>query len=76
MLDGSKSTGVGPIPAKHVSLASGDLGMPLTNAINYSTRNSMFAQNAKTAAVCPLDKGGPVRTVERSYRPVSTLNTL
>ena len=29
----------------------------------------------ETAAVCPLDKGEPVRTVERNYRPVSILNT-
>ena len=48
--------------------------MPLTNAINCSIRNFKFPQNAKTAAVCPLDKGEPVRTVERNYRPVSILN--
>ena len=34
MLDGSKSTGVDQIPPKLVSLASDDLVVPLTNAIN------------------------------------------
>ena len=29
----------------------------------------------KKAAVCPLDKGEPNRTVERNFRPVSVLNT-
>ena len=75
MLDGSKSTGVDQIPPKLVSLASDDLAVPLTNAINCSIRNFIFPQNAKTAAVCPLDKGEPIRTVERNYRPVSILNT-
>ena len=75
MLDGSKSTGVDQIPPKLISLASDDLAVPLTNAINCSIRNFIFPQNAKTAAVCPLDKGEPLRTVERNYRPVSILNT-
>ena len=75
MLDGGKSTGVDQIPPKLVSLASDDLAIPLTNAINCSIRNFKFSQNAKTAAVCPLDKGEPVRNVERNYRPVSILNT-
>ena len=44
-------------------------------AINCGIRNSVFPQNAKTAAVCPLDKGEPIRTVEKNYRPVSVLNT-
>ena len=75
MLDGGKSTGVDQIPPKLVSLASDDLAVPLTNAINCSIRNFIFPQNAKTAAVFPLDRGEPVRTVERNYRPVSILNT-
>ena len=69
------STGVDQIPPKLVSLASDDLAVPLTNAINCIIRNFKFPQNAKTAAVWPLDKGEPVRTVERNYRPVSILNT-
>ena len=75
MLDGGKSTGVDQIPPKLVSLASDDLAIPLTNAINCSIRNFTFPQNAKTDAVCPLDKGEPVRIVERNYCPVSILNT-
>ena len=74
MLDGGKSTGVDQIPPKLVSLASDDLAMPLTNAINCSIQNFIFTQNAKTAAVCPSDKGEYVRTVERNYRPFSILN--
>ena len=74
-LDGSKSTGVDQIPPKLVSLASDELAVPLTNAINCSIRNFIFPQNAKTAAVCPLDKCEPIRTAERNYRPVSVLNT-
>ena len=66
MLDGSKSTGVCQIPRKLVSLASDDLAVLLTNAINCSIRSFISPQNAKTAAVCPLDKGEPVRTVERN----------
>ena len=73
MLYGSKSTGVDQIPPKLVSLASDNLAVPLTNAINCSIRYFKFPQNAKR--VCPLDKGEPVRTVERNYRPVSILNT-
>ena len=34
----------------------------------------LISLELKTAAVCPLDKGEPVRTVERNYRPVSTLS--
>ncbi len=68
MLDGSKSTGVDQIPPKLVSLASNDLAVPLTNAINCNIRDFICPQNAKTAAVCPLDKGEPIRTVERNYQ--------
>ncbi len=74
-LDGSKSTGVDQNPPRLVSLASNELAAPLCNAINCSIRNFTFPQNAKTAAVCPLDKGESIRTVERNYRPVSILNT-
>ena len=75
MLDGRKSTGVDQIPPKLVCLASDELALPLTKAINCSIRNFVFPQNAKTAAVCPLDKGEPLRTVEKNFRPVSVLNT-
>ena len=75
MLDGGKPTGVDQIPPKLVSLASDNLAVPLTNAINCSIRNFIFPQNAKTAAVCPLDKGEPIRKVERNYRPVSIHHT-
>ena len=56
-------------------MASDDLAVPLTNAINCSIQNFIFPQNAKTAAVCPLDKGEPIRSVERNYPPVSIFST-
>ena len=74
-LDGKKSTGVDQIPPKLVSLAANELTVPLTNAINCSIRNFRFPENAKNAAVCPLDKGESNRTAERNVRPVSVLNT-
>ena len=75
MIDARKSTGVDQIPPKLVRLASDELASPLTKAMNCSIRNSIFPQNAKSAAVCPLDKGEPIRTAEKNYRPVSVLNT-
>ena len=74
-LDGRKSTGEDQIPPKLVSLAANELTSTLTTAINCSIRNSRFPNDAKKAAVCPLDKGEPNRTVERNFRPVSVLNT-
>ena len=49
--------------------------MPLTSAIKCNIRNFIFPKNAKTSKVFRLDKGEPVRTVERNYLPVSILNT-
>ena len=74
-LDGRKSTGEDQIPPKLVFLASNELSAALTTAINCSIRNSRFPDDAKKAAVCPLDKGEPNRTEERNFRPVSVLNT-
>ena len=73
-LDGRKSTGEDKIPQKLVALAADELTDTLTTAINCSIRNSHFPNDAKIAAVCPLDKGEPNRTVERNFRPVSVLN--
>ena len=72
--DGKKSTGEDKIPPKLISLATNELTNTLTMAINCSIRNSRFPNDAKKAAVCPLDKGEPDRTVERNFRPVSVLN--
>ncbi len=74
-LDGRKSTGEDQIPPKLVSLAANELTSALTTAINCSIRNSRFPNDAKKAAVCPLDKGEPNRTEERNFHPVSVLNT-
>ena len=74
-LDGKKSTGVDQIPSKLLSLAANELTVPVTNAINCSIRNFGFPENAKKAAVCPLDKGESNRTAERNFRPVGVLNT-
>ena len=74
-LDGRKSTGEDKIPTKLVSLAANELTNTVTTAINCSIRNSRFPNDAKKAAVCPLDKGEQNRTVVRNFRPVSVLNT-
>ena len=74
-LNGKKSTGEDQTLPKLVSLAANELTVPLTNAINCSIRNLKFPENAKKAAVCPLDKGELNRTAERNFRPVSVLNT-
>ena len=74
-LDGRKSTGEDKIPPKLVSLAANELTNILTTAVNCSIRHSRFPNDAKKAAVCPLDKGEQNRTVERNFRPVSVLNT-
>ena len=55
-------------------LASGELTIPLTDAINNSFKKCKFPDKGKRAAVTPLDKGEPVRTTEKNYRPVSVLN--
>ena len=73
-LDGRKSTGEDQIPPKLVLLATEELTFPLTDAINNCIRTHRFPDNGKRAAVCPLDKGEPNRTVERNFRPVSILN--
>ena len=73
-LDGRKSTGEDQIPPKLVLLAAEELTFPLTDAINNCIRTHRFPDNGKRAAVCPLDKGEPNRTVERNFRPVSILN--
>lgn len=55
-MDGTKSTGEDQIPPKLVSLAAAELEIPLTNAINMSISSCKFPDNAKRAAVCPLDR--------------------
>ena len=75
-LDGRKSTGEDQIPPKLVSLASNKLPSAWTIAINCSIRNSRFPDDAKKAAVYPLDKGEPNRKVERNFRLISVLNAL
>ena len=48
--------------------------IPLTDAINNSFKKCKFPDKGRRAAVTPLDKGEPVRTTEKNYRPVSVLN--
>ena len=69
-----KSTGEDQIPPKLVKLSGKYLIKPVTEAINSSIRSSVFPQNAKRAAVIPLDKGGIDKTTLSNYRPVSILN--
>ena len=73
-LDTKTSTGEDKIPPKLVKLAAESLIAPLTNAINSSIRSSIFPDEAKRAAVTPLDKGGKDKTTMGNYRPVSVLN--
>ena len=74
-LDSKKSTGEDQIPLKLVSLASNDLSVALTMAINCCIQNSRFPDDAKKAAICPLDKGEPNPTVGINFHPVGVLNT-
>ena len=73
-LGSKKSTGEDQIPPKLLLLASEELTIPLTDAINNSFKKCKFLDKGKRAAVTPLDKGEPVRTTEKNYRPVSVLN--
>ena len=73
-INDKKSTGEDKIPPKLVHLAARELSVPLTKAINISIRNSKFPEREKKTAVTPLDKGEPIRTVEKNFRPVSILN--
>ena len=73
-MNDKKSTGEDKIPPKLVHLAARELSVPLTKVINISIRNSTFPERAENAAVTPLDKGEPIRTIEKIVRPVSILN--
>ena len=73
-IDSKKSTGEDQIPPKLLLLASEELTIPLTDAINNSFKKCKFPDKGKRAAVTPLDKGEPVRTTEKNFRPVSVLN--
>ena len=68
-INDNKSTGEDKIPPKLVHLAARELSIPLTKAINISIRNSEFPAHGKQAAVTPLDKGEPIRTVEKFFAP-------
>ena len=76
-INDKKSTGKDKILPKLVHLAAMELSIQLTKAIHISIRNSTFPERAKTAAVTPLDKGEPIRTIEKNIHPVvSMLNTV
>ena len=62
------------MPPKLVHVAARELSVPLTKAINISIRNRTFPERLKKAAVTSLDKGEPIRAVEKNFRPVSILN--
>ena len=68
------SPGVDRIPPKLAKLAREYLVKPLKEAINSSIRHSVFPNNAKRAAVTPLDKGAKDKNSVNNYRPVSILN--
>ena len=56
-------------------MASDFLAPILATAINSSTENSVFPENAKVATLVPLDKGKPDKNDISNFRPVSLLNT-
>ena len=68
-MNDKKSTGEEKIPPKLVHLAARELSVLLTKAINISIRNSTFPERAKKGAITPLDKGEPIRTVEKQFLP-------
>lgn len=67
-INDKKSTGADKIPPKLVCLATRELSIPLTKAINISICDSKFPEQAKQAAVTPLDKGELIRTVEKIFQ--------
>ena len=73
-MDGRKSTGEDQIPAKLLLLAADELALPLTNAMNNCMHNHKFPENVKLTTVCPVDKRGANRRVERNFHPFSILN--
>ena len=73
-IDSKKSTGEDQIPPKLLLLASEELTIPLTDAINNIFKKCKFPDKGKRAAVTPLDKGKPVRTTEKNFSPISVLN--
>ena len=73
-LNSKKAPGIDKIPTKLVKLVSDILAEPLSIAINNSIRTSTFPNNAKIAAVVPIDKKTDDKYVISNFRPVSTLN--
>ncbi len=73
-IDSKKSTGIDKIPPKLLRLASDELTILLTDAINRSIKSSIFPDKGKVAAVTPLDKGEAIRTSEKKSRPISVLH--
>ena len=61
------SPGVDRIPPKLAKLAREYLVKPLKEAINSSIRHSVFPNNAKRAAVTPLDKGAKDKNSVNNY---------
>ena len=74
-IDTKKAVGIDNIPPKLIKMASNVLVPILTTAISSSIENTVFPENAKVAAVVPLDKGKPDKNAISNFRPVSLLNT-
>ena len=70
-----KATGIDKIPPKLVNLSAEILSKPLTEAINNSLSKCIFPDDAKVAAVSPIDKKTENKQKISNYRPVSVLNT-
>ena len=69
------ASGIDIISPKLVKLSADFLTPLLTKAINTSTAQNVFPENAKTASVIPLDKGNPNKNEMSNFRTVSVLNT-
>ena len=74
-IDTKKTVGIDTIPSKLIKMVSDVLAPTLTTAMNSSTENSVFPENAKIATVLPLDKGKSDKNDISNFRPVSLLNT-
>ena len=73
-LNSKQAPGIDKIPTKLVKLASDVLAEPLPIAINNSIRTSTFPNNAKIAAVVPIDKKIDDKYITSNFMPESISN--
>ena len=69
-----KSTGGDKLPPKLVKCAASYTYKSLTVIINQSLKTANFPNNAKSAAVTPLDEGSLHKNYVVNFRPVGIVN--